>query len=330
MSATSAGKVVLVGGSGFLGRGLRDRLVSGGYEVVVIGRGPSVERPGWREVHWDAETIGPWADELDGVDALVHLAGKRVDCRPTRANIAELISSRVDTVRLVGTAMAGTARKPATWVQLSSLARYGDTGDEVIDEATPLPEHGRAQQVEVCRRWEDAYDEASAGIARRVLVRPGIGIGGAGDPATAQLARLARFGLGGRVGSGRQWVSWISAPDLFDVLLRAVADATMSGVYHATAPDPVRNSELMAAYRAAAGRRFGLPSPPPITTVGAWLLGSDPALALTGRRCIPTRLLEHGFRFAGTDLAEVVAQAVQASNTDQPISSGIDALRRST
>lgn len=312
VSAARAEKVVLIGGSGFLGRGLRDRLVSGGYEVVVVGRGPAAQRTGWRDVHWDARSIGPWAEELDGAAALVHLAGKRVDCRPTARNIAELTRSRADAVRLVGAAMAGLSHRPSTWVQLSSLARFGDTGDEIIDEATPPPDHGRAQQVEVCRHWEDAYEEASSGVDRRVLVRPGISVGGAGDPATAQLARLARLGLGGRVGTGRQWVSWISASDLFDVLLRAVVDPTMSGVYHATAPEPVRNAELMAAYCAAVGRRFGLPSPSLLTTVGAWLMGSDPALALTGRRCVPTRLLEHGFRFAESDLNDVVARAVHA------------------
>ncbi len=313
--AARTDKVVLIGGSGFLGRGLRDRLVSDGYEVVVIGRGETAQRTGWRDVHWDARSIGPWADELDGAAALVHLAGKRVDCRPTAANIAELIRSRADAVRLVGTAVAGRSRRPSTWVQLSSLARFGDTGDETIDEATPPPDDGPPQQVEVCRRWEDAYEEASSGVDRRVLVRPGITIGGAGDPATAQLARLARLGLGGRVGSGRQWVSWISATDMFAVLMRAVIDPTMAGLYHATSPDPVRNSALMAAYRAAVGRRFGLPSPSRLTTAGAWLMGSDPALALTGRRCVPTRLLAHGFHFAETDLHDVVAHAVHAGRT---------------
>lgn len=312
VSTSRSGKIVLIGGSGFLGRGLRDRLIAAGCEVVVIGRGAGGERSGWRDVQWDARSIGPWADELDGADALVHLAGKRVDCRPTAANIAELTRSRVEPVRLVGAALAGLTRKPSTWVQLSSLARYGDTGDDIIDEATPPPDHGRPQQVDVCRRWEDAYEEASAGIARRVLIRPGVSIGGAGDPATAQLARLARLGLGGRVGSGRQWVSWISATDMFEVLLQAVTDPTMTGVYHATSPHPVPNSALMAAYRAAVGRRFGLPSPSLVTTAGAWLLGSDPALALTGRRCVPTRLLEHGFRFAGTDLHAVVTDAVRS------------------
>lgn len=314
MTTIGVQKVVLVGGSGFLGRGLRDRLVGAGHRVVVIGRGPAGERGGWRDVNWDGLVVGPWARELDGADTVVNLAGKRVDCRPTRANIAELTRSRVVPVRLVGEAIRGLANPPPAWVQLSSLARFGDAGDQIIDEATAPPDHGPAQQVGVCRQWEAAYEEASAGVPRRVLIRPGVTIGGTGDPATAQLARLARLGLGGTVGPGRQWVSWLAAGDMFEILVQAVLDPTMSGLYHATSPHPVQNHELMAAYRSAVGRRFGLPSPAPLTTVGAWLLGSDPALALTGRRGVPTRLLERGFRFTATGIDEVVARAVRSQS----------------
>lgn len=307
-------QVVLVGGSGFLGRGLRDLLIGRGHRVTVVGRGASEEGPGWRSVQWDAVSLGPWVDCLDGADAVVHLAGKRVDCRPTKANIDELVDSREGTVRLVGLAVGELVEVPKAWIQLSSLARFGDPGEQVVDESTPPPDHGLRQQVEVCRRWEQAYEDASNGIDRRVLIRPGIGLGGTGDPATAQLARLARFGLGGPVGSGRQWVSWIAAADLFEVLAQAVTDQTMSGIYHTTSPNPVRNAELMAAYRSAVGRGFGLPSPSLITTVGAWLLGSDPALALTGRRCVPVRLLEHGFEFSGVNLNDVVAKAINEAS----------------
>ena len=311
MSNEGSLRTVLVGGSGFLGRGLRERLIGLGHHVTVIGRSPDAEHRGWHHVQWDAENLGAWTDALEGADAIVHLAGKRVDCRPTKRNIDELTRSREGTVRLVGRALAQLTSKPPVWVQLSSLARFGDAGDQIIDETTLPPTHGLRQQVEVCRRWEEAFDEVSAGMPRRVLIRPGISIGGPGDPASAQLARLARFGLGGPVGSGRQWVSWISADDMFRVLVQAVVDPTMSGLYHATSPNPIQNHDLMEAYRDAVGRRIGLPSPSLITTVGAWILGSDPALALTGRRCVPTRLLEHGFSFTGMDIGEEVAGAVE-------------------
>lgn len=302
--------VVLVGGSGFLGRGLRARLSAAGHRVTVVGRGPAAEHDGWRCVQWDGATLGEWATALEDADVVVHLAGKRVDCRPTKSNIEELISSREGTVRLVGRALRYISQPPHAWIQLSSLARFGDGGDEVIHETTVPPDNGPRQQVEVCQRWEAAYETASAGIDRRVLIRPGIGIGGAGDPATKQLARLARLGLAGPVGSGQQWVSWLAAEDMFRVLERAVTDTSMSGLYHLTSPNPVRNHEMMASYRKAVGREFGLPAPGFVTSIGAWLLGSDPGLALTGRRCVPTRLLSEGFEFEQTDFDHVVASAV--------------------
>jgi len=240
------------------------------------------------------------------------MTGKRVDTRPTKANIDELIRSRESTVRLVGEVIAQMDAPPRSWVQLSSLAIFGDAGDTVITESTPPPLDGPRQQVEVCRRWEAAYEEAAKEIERRVLLRPAIAIGGVGDPATAQLTRLAKLGLAGPVAGGRQWVSWIGADDMFDLLERAVVDSSMDGLYHLASPRPVTNSEMMAAYRKAVGRGFGLPSPALITRIGATLLGSDPGLAITGRRCVPERLLNEGYEFQSLSFEESVAAAVRA------------------
>lgn len=302
--------MVLVGGSGFLGRGLRQRLTSQGHEVIVIGRGSPSSHERWSSVQWDGQSLGDWAKSLEGSDVVVHLAGRRVDCRPTRANIDELISSREGTVRLVGRALSSVDDPPAAWVQLSSLAIFGDSGDELIDEHTTPPASGPRQQVEVCQRWEAAYREVTGDVARTVLLRPAIGIGGKGDPATERLAMLARFGLAGRVGPGTQWVSWIGAEDFFDLLVRAVTDPSMEGLFHVTSPNPVSNAELMAAYRSAVGRTFGLPTPKPVVKLGAWVFGSDPGLALTGRRAVPTRLVEHGYEFKVTAIDQAVREAV--------------------
>jgi len=302
--------VALIGGSGFLGTGLRDRLVAADTEVIVVGRGPASQHDGWRSVQWDAVSLGPWVDELGAADTIVHLAGKRVDCRPSERNPAELIASRAGTVDLVGAALERLGHVPDAWIQLSSLARFGDVPEGHIDEYSRLPLSGVPQQVKVCRRWEQAFREVTEKIPRTVLLRPGIAIGGAGDPATKQMTRLVRFGLAGPVAGGRQWVSWIAAEDMFALLRRAVTNDVMSGTYHLTAPEPVTNREFMAAYRRALGRRFGLPAPRILTQVGARLLGSDPALVLTGRAALPRRLLDEGYTFAVTDLDEAVDRAI--------------------
>ena len=208
-------RVVLVGGSGFIGRGLRHRLTELGHHVTVLGRGTSEKHTGWEHVQWDAANLGDWTGHLDGADIIVHMTGKRVDCSPTKANVDELISSRVGPVELVGRACRSLDNPPAAWVQLSSLAIFGDAGDQIIDESTTPPTSGIRQQVEVCQRWEAAFHGATADFERTVLVRPAITIGGKDDPASAQLLRLARWGLGGAVAGGTQWVSWIAEPDLF-------------------------------------------------------------------------------------------------------------------
>ena len=305
--------VVIPGGSGFLGTHLRDRLVARGDHVVVLTRGFPKSGPGWESVHWNPPALGDWVSILDGADAIVHLSGKRVDCRPTRQNVAELISSRVDPVRAVGRAWLEVSDPPQVWIQLSSLARFGDAGEAIIhDDTVPFAE-GPPQMVNVCREWEAAFASASEGVDRSVLLRAGIGLGGSGDPATRRLLWLAKAGLGGRIASGRQWVSWVSIEDFMRVLVRAIDRDDMVGIYHVTSPNPIRNEDMMATYRRLAGRRFGTPSPSWMTNVGAWLLGSDPALALTGRRAVPTRLLAEGFHFEVPDFESAASVAVAAT-----------------
>ena len=240
----------------------------------------------------------------------MHLSGKRVDCPPTKKNIAELVSSRVDAVRAVGEAVATLAWPPPVWVQLSTLAIHGHGGDQIIDDDRPPSGVGPRQMVHVAMEWENAWREASETTSRRVLLRAGIAIGGAGDPASGRLLALARWGLGGRVGSGEQWVSWIALEDFMSVLVGAVVDDTMTGTYNVASPNPVQNTEMMAAYREAAGRSWGLPSPTLVTRIGARLLRSDPALALTGRRVVPSRLLAEGFAFETPDFREAVHRAI--------------------
>ncbi len=304
-------RIVIPGGTGYLGRAFARRLVARGDDVVFLTRGPVQGGDGWREVMWDAMTLGDWAEELEGADALLHLSGRRVDTRATRRNIDELISSRVQPVRAVGEAMRACKSPPPTWIQSSSLAIFGEGGDAVISESTTPPGVGPREMVTVCLAWEGAFRQAASGVERAVLLRMGIALGGEGDPATMKLARLVRMGLGGKVGSGRQWVSWVGLEDLLDVMLRAVDDPEMVGTYHVTSPTPVTNAEMMATYRRLLGRRFGLPAPALVAKLGAPILGSSASLALTGRRCVPSRLLAEGFAFTQPNFEPAARYALE-------------------
>lgn len=306
--------IILPGGSGYLGSALAQRLVDRGDEVVVLTRrAVGSERPRVRQVHWDGATVGDWARELDGADAIVHLAGKRVDCRPTRRNIDELIRSRVQSVRAVGDALARCERPPTTWVQLSTMAVYGDAGDQVIDESVPPSGIGPRQMVTVALAWEAAYHQATAQVDRSVLLRAGIALGGDDDPATARLRQLVRLRAGGPVAGGGQWVSWLALDDLLRIIQRSLDDPATRGTYLATSPNPVTNRQMMATYRRLLDVDLGLPAPAVATRLGAWAMGSDPALALTGRRGIPARLLDHGFQFHTTDFEQAAATALHGA-----------------
>jgi uncharacterized protein (TIGR01777 family) len=297
-------KVVVAGGSGALGRRLCDDLAERGHEVVVLSRTP---RPGThRQVHWDGVSVGPWAAELEGA-AVVNLAGELVDLRPTPRNIALLTSSRVQPT-LALRAAAETLDAPVpVWLQASTAAIHGDAGDTVVDEDTP-PADGPPQMAGVARAWEEAAAGARAG--RQVVLRTSVVLDRE-TPALDRLVRITKLGLGGRIASGRQWISWLHIDDWLAIARWSLGiegeQEPPSGVLVASAPSPVRNAELMAALRTHLHRPPAPPTPAPLVRLGAVLLRTDPALALTGRRAVSRRLAEAGFRFRYPTLDEALA-----------------------
>jgi len=295
-------RVVIAGGTGALGRRLCVDLAAGGHEVVVLTR--RVRPAPFRQVEWDGRTVGAWASELDG-SAVINLAGELVDRRPTPQNLELLIRSRVEPTRALVEASAGLVHPVPVWVQASTLAIYGDAGDVVLDESSPQGE-GPPQMVGVATAWEAAVSGANA--ERLITLRTGIVLDN-DTPALDRLRSLARWGLGGRVGPGTQWVSWIHIDDWLAIVRECLGPrgAPMTGVVHATTPHPARNADLMAALRRSAGRPAAPPTPAFLVRMGAVVLRTDPALALTGRRAVPARLLSAGFDFRHPDLDETLA-----------------------
>ncbi|HMS24290.1 MAG TPA: DUF1731 domain-containing protein [Acidimicrobiia bacterium] len=303
-------KIIIPGGNGYLGLSIGRELVTRGDEVVILSRRTSMDNDGIRFVEWDGRTLGDWVEELDGANAIIHLTGRRVDVRSTRRNIDDLINSRVQPVRIVGEALSQVNHPPEIWIQSSSLAIYGDGKDQLIDETFTPTGLGPREMVTVCLAWEKAFDIATQGIDRKVLLRIGIGMGGKGDPATKKIAELTKLGLGGKVGNGHQWVSWIDLRDLMRIFLNALDSKTMNGTYHATSPNPATNAEMMKTFRKVLGKKFGLPSPSLVARLGAPLLGSSGNLALVGRRCVPSRLLDEGFIFEHENFEDTVRYAI--------------------
>jgi uncharacterized protein (TIGR01777 family) len=279
-------KVVIAGGTGALGRRLV-RHYGDTEEVVVLTRR---ERPdlGCRQVVWDGRTVGPWADELrDAI--LINLAGELVARRATSRNIELLKTSRVEPTRAL--VAASRSAPPALWLQMSTLAIYGDAGDPVLDEAAS-PAAWPPQMADVATAWERALDGARAG--RVVVMRTGVVLD-QGTPALDHMRRIVRAGLGGRIASGQQWFSWLHVDDFLRAVDFLRAHDLLSGVVHVTSPNPVRNRELMAEMRHACHRPWSPPTPTLAVRLGALVMGFDPALPMTGRRGVPRRLLDAGF-----------------------------------
>ena len=245
---------------------------------------------------WDGQSVGPWAVELGGA-AVVNLAGALVDRRPTPANVELLTRSRVLPTLAPRNAAASLRQPPPVpvWLQMSTTAIYGDGGERVLDE-TAAPAEGPPQMAGVARAWEQAAADAAQVAGRLVVVRTAIVLD-RDIRALDRLSGLVRWGLGGRVGSGRQWVRWLHAADFLAVVRRVLDDERLRGIVHATSPEPVRNAALMAELRRVLHRPPAPPTPAWIVRPGSVLLRTDPDLALLGRRCVPARLRQAGFVF---------------------------------
>jgi uncharacterized protein len=294
-------KIVLAGGSGALGRRLAAAATERGDDVVVLTRTHRPERT-YRQVLWDGKTAGAWADELNDA-VLINLAGELVDRRPTTSNIALLTRSRVEPTRALVVAASQTDVPPRVWVQLSTVAIYGDTADPTLDEDSPLGDYP-PQMCAVAKAWESAA--AGAIAQRQVILRAGVVLD-RDTPAYDRLTAIARWGVAGRIGTGQQWISWLHIDDFLAITDRVITDGSLAGVVHATSPNPVRNADLMRELRQAAHRPPALPTPSWLVKLGAVALRTDPALALTGRRAVPRKLIAAGYEFKYPALPEALA-----------------------
>lgn len=296
-------RIVLAGGSGFIGQSLSPPLVSKNYEIVVLTRGKSNHHGRIREAHWDGKKLGEWTQFVNGALGLVNLTGRSINTRHTPEHRREIIDSRVDSVRILGEAIGRCMQPPKVFVQLAGVGIYGDKGGRICDE-TSAP--GDDFVSEVCKKWETAFDSVDSPSTRKVLLRLGVVLGRNGGFLHV-LSRLTRWFLGGQVGEGRQYISWIHIADLSRMILQAIDQEQFTGVFNATAPNPVTNAELMRALRRALHRPWSPPVPEFAARIGSWLMGTEASLALVSQRCVPKRFLEKNFEFEFPNLREALA-----------------------
>jgi uncharacterized protein (TIGR01777 family) len=305
-------KVILAGGTGFLGKLLARHFASHGVEVVVLSRRAEVGIPGARVVPWDGCQLGAWAAELEGSNLVVNLCGRSVNCRYHAANRHEIYTSRLEPTRLLGEAIARCSRPPQLWINASSATIYRHAEDREMTETGG--EIGSGFSVDVCQRWESVFNEARTPHTRKVALRSAMVLGHDANSVFPTLSRLVRCGLGGTLGSGRQYVSWLHEADFLGIIDWIWSHDELMCPVNACAPFPVRNRELMATLRKAHRMPVGLPATRLMLEAGAWILGTETELILKSRRVVPERLLDSGYRFQFPHLEDAIAHLVAASS----------------
>lgn len=295
-------KIVIPGGSGQIGTLLAREFQALGDDVIVLSRAPKPAN--WKTVRWDAETLGEWTRHVDGADVVINMAGRSVDCRYTAANRIDILDSRVNSTRVVGEAIARSNKPPKIWLQASTATIYSHRYDAPNDDLTGFlggcepdaPETWKFS-IDVATAWEKALDDAIVPATRKVALRSAMTMSPDPGGIFSVLLRLVRFGLGGKSGDGRQYVSWIHERDFLRSIHWLIEHEDFQGPVNLAAPNPLPNAEFMRALREVWGAKFRLPAAKWMLELGTFLLRTESELVLKSRRVVPARLANAGFQF---------------------------------
>jgi uncharacterized protein len=299
-----AGAVLLSGASGMVGGALRQALIAQGVPVRQLVRGPTRAAG---QIAWNPATVPAVRDaaKLEGCAAAIHLSGASVAGRRwTESYRREMTASRVDTTHALSETLAGLKRKPQVLVVASAVGIYGDRGDELLDESS---QPGAGFLAELCRSWEAAAVPAVEAGIRVVHARLGVVLGRGG--ALAKMLPAFRLGLGGPLGNGRQWMSWVSLEDAIAALLFALATPALTGAMNVTSPEPLTNAAFTRALGKALHRPALLPAPALALRLAFGQMADETLLA--SQRVVPSRLIAAGFQFKHAAIDEALRASVR-------------------
>lgn len=302
-------KVVIPGGSGQIGTILARHFHHEGHEVVVLSR-KRYSFP-WQTVAWDGETLDHWVAALERADVLINLTGRTVNCRYTPKNRCEIWSSRSRSVRVLGQAIKTLASPPRIWLQAGTATIYAHRFDAANDESTGeiggceagLPDTWRFS-IDVARAWEGEFGLIKTPRTRKVLLRSAMTMSPDHNGIFDYLLWLVRSGIGGKAGSGKQYISWIHYLDFIRAIDFLIASDSISGIVNLASPTPLPNQDFMRLLREAVGKKIALPLPQSILELGAMFLRTETELVLKSRRVVSARLVDEGFRFEFANWAD--------------------------
>ncbi len=307
-------KVAVTGGTGFVGSRLVEQLEATGAQTVLLTRNaqkallqfPAAVYKNVSIVEYDSLTSGDWQTQISGCDAVVNLAGEPIsESRWTPDRKKLLMTSRVVTTTKLVEAIATAAIKPKVFVSTSAIGFYGTSETETFDESSAA---GSDYLAEICTNWEAAAMGVKATGARLVILRFGIVLGMGG--AIGKMLPPFKLFAGGPIGTGKQWFSWIHQDDVVALIMQALTQESMEGVYNATAPNPVTMNELCSEMGKTLGRPSWLPVP---AFVLETMLGEGASLVLEGQKVLPKRSIESGFKFGYASVSEALKQVLAGS-----------------
>lgn len=296
-------KIVLAGGNGYLGNVLAKYYRNLAEEVIILSRKDSPGDGNVRTIVWNGIDEGDWECQLEGAELLINLCGKNVNCRYNEKNKAEIIASRVNPTLLLGKAIAKLQHPPELWINITSATIYRHAEDRAQDEERG--DIGYGFSIDVCRIWEQTFFETHTPLTRKIALRMGIVLGRS-DGAFPRLLNLVKLGLGGKQGDGEQYVSWVHEQDVPKCTEWLVEKKELEGVINCTAPEPVKNTDLMKCIRNGYGISVGFPSPTWLLELGALMIGTETELILKSRWVLPKRLTDNGYTFLFPKVAHAI------------------------
>jgi uncharacterized protein len=299
-------RIVIPGGTGQVGQVLARHFHAQGHAVTVLAR--HIRPAPWRVVEWNGRDLGAWVQEIDGADVVINLAGRSVNCRYTAANRREILESRVHSTRAVGQAVAQSRRPPALWMNASTATIYRHAPDRAMDEISGELGGGEPGapatwnfSIDVATSWEREFFAVKTPSTRKIALRSAMTMSPQRGGIFAALLTLAQLGLGGRAGSGKQFVSWIHDADFINAIEFLIDHEELQGCINVCSPSPLPYSDFMAGLRQACGASIGLPATKWMLEVSAFFLRTETELVLKSRRVVPRRLLDAGFQFQFPD-----------------------------
>jgi len=290
-------KLVIAGGSGFLGNCIIEYFKDTVEEIILLSRKANTSNhypSNVQIVHWDGHTLGDWVNTIEGATVLINMAGRSVDCRYTTKNKNSILNSRLQSTTALGKAIAQCLHPPKVWLNSSTATIYHHSLDKEMTEENG--ELGSGFSVNVAQQWEEVFFNALTPRTRKVALRTTIVLGKEGG-AMLPLIRLTKLGFGGKQGDGNQKFSWIHKEDFVRSIAFIIENTQIEGIVNIAAPEPSTNSILMLTLRKHLKRPFGIPMSKTLLEIGARLIKTETELILKSRNVIPGKLQSQGFHF---------------------------------